>query len=388
MPLTENGYHRPTYDEILEAKIQTAKEFFGEDIETSEQTPFGKFIRIGAKDLAKAYEDVEAIYYARFPNTSSGVSLDRLCPFVGITRNPATYAEHNVLITGDAGTEVEEIIVCGKDSEVTFHNIESFIIPESGSISIVVQCETAGKVGNVSVIDEIVNPIAGVNTVEYTGTVKHGEDNESDYNLRKRFYSTSEGAGSTNANSIRAAILRVPTVKSASVISNDTNEIVDGRPPHTFECFVYGGEEYQQEIAQAIYNKKAIGIQTCSTSDNPVEIEIVDDGGTKHPITFSICENVPIYITVKYKKNNKFSTDGEVQIKNALIEHINNLGVGADVVISSLYGYIYSIEGVIDVTDLTIGTTAEAQAMANIGVEKWQVPMTDTAKITLTEVVG
>lgn len=86
--LTEQGYHRPTYDEILESKEQLARTLFGEDIETSEQTPLGKFIRIGAYDLSKAYEDIENVYYARFPNTASGISLDRLCVFVGISRNP------------------------------------------------------------------------------------------------------------------------------------------------------------------------------------------------------------------------------------------------------------------------------------------------------------
>ena len=66
MSLTELGFHRSTYDEILEDKIQLAQNLFGEDIETSEQTPLGKFIRIGAYDLSKAYEDLENIYYARF----------------------------------------------------------------------------------------------------------------------------------------------------------------------------------------------------------------------------------------------------------------------------------------------------------------------------------
>ena len=54
--LSEKGYHRPTYEEILADKIQTAKELFGEDIDTGGQTALGKFIRIGAYDLAKAYE--------------------------------------------------------------------------------------------------------------------------------------------------------------------------------------------------------------------------------------------------------------------------------------------------------------------------------------------
>ena len=100
MPLTSKGFERLTYDDIVNKKIQKAKELFGEDIDTSELTPLGKFIRINAFDLAEAEEEAEYIYYSIFPNTASGVSLDRLCTFVGISRNPATSAIYNVKING------------------------------------------------------------------------------------------------------------------------------------------------------------------------------------------------------------------------------------------------------------------------------------------------
>ena len=44
--LTTQGYERPTYDDILDNLILKAQELFGEDIETNEQTPLGKFLRI------------------------------------------------------------------------------------------------------------------------------------------------------------------------------------------------------------------------------------------------------------------------------------------------------------------------------------------------------
>lgn len=387
MALTDTGYYRPTYNEILETKIQTAKDLFGEDIDTSEQTALGKFIRIGAYDLSKAYEDIEHIYYSRFPNTASGLSLDRLCVFAGISRNPATFAEHIITVNGSTDTEVAEIIVCGEDSDITFHNIEPFVIPSSGSVDIVVQCNTEGETGNITTIKQIVNPIAGITGVQYSGTIKYGENIESDFDLRRRFSQAIEGIGSANASSIRTSILRVPTVKSVSVMENKTNETVNGRPPHSFECFVYGGEEYQTEIAQAIYDKAPIGIVSCSTSDRPITKTIYDDGGTGHTITFSHTSNIPVYIEVYYKTNNKFKLDGETQIKETLVDYINNLGVGSNVIQSSLYGYIYSIDGVKDVTSLKIGISSDSLKTTNISIEGWEVALTDVEKIILTEVV-
>ena len=101
MPLLDTGYIRPTYEEILAEKIQRTKEIFGENISTDEKTPLGKFLRINAYDQAQEYEDIGAVYFARFPNTATGESLDRLCVFGGISRNPATEAQHTIQVYGD-----------------------------------------------------------------------------------------------------------------------------------------------------------------------------------------------------------------------------------------------------------------------------------------------
>ena len=116
MGLTDNGFVRRTYDDILNAKIQRAKELFGEDIDTSDLTPLGKFIRINAYDQALAEEELEAVYYARFPNTASGQSLDRLLVFVGLTRNPAVSAVYSVKITGAADTVIEPGFLVGTET--------------------------------------------------------------------------------------------------------------------------------------------------------------------------------------------------------------------------------------------------------------------------------
>jgi uncharacterized phage protein gp47/JayE len=181
--LNENGFHRPTYDEIVESKIQKAKELFGEDIDTSELTPLGKFIRIGAYDLAEAYEDLEAVYYARFPNTAYGISLDRLCVFAGITRNPATQAQHIVRVYSGLNTETDteigigELVVCGEDNEIVFYSANTYILPPAGgSVDVVVECAEAGTIGNVPGITDIVNPLSEVDRIEYVGLAEVGED--------------------------------------------------------------------------------------------------------------------------------------------------------------------------------------------------------------------
>nr|DAY61017.1 MAG TPA: Baseplate wedge protein [Caudoviricetes sp.] len=374
MGLTDKGYHRPTYNEILQSKIQTAKELFGEDIDTGELSALGKFIRIGAYDLSKAYEDLEMIYYARFPNTASGISLDRLCVFAGIDRNAPTRAQHKVRVYGEAGTKIGVgQLILGKADDVTFYNVNPFEIDSGGTVEITVECSEAGTVGNITGIENIVNPLAEVSRAEYLGLLKAGEEEETDYQLRKRFRSAIEGAGSANVNAIKAAILRVPTVTSVGIIANETDAKDEkGRPARSFECFVYGGEGYEKEIAETIFEKAPIGIKTCSTSENPVSVTLIDDGGYEHMIRFSHTEYVDVYLNISIRKNNMFEEDGDTRIKNVLVEYINDLGVSTDVVLSSLYGYVYTVPGVADVS-IAASLDGEAYGTENIVVGDWQV---------------
>lgn len=54
--ITDKGFVRPSYDEILQTQINRAKVLLGNDIDTSEESVLGKFIRINVFDLNICYE--------------------------------------------------------------------------------------------------------------------------------------------------------------------------------------------------------------------------------------------------------------------------------------------------------------------------------------------
>lgn len=371
--LTELGYTRRTYDEIVDDKIERAQELFGEDIETDETTPLGKFIRINAYDQALAEEEAEAIYYARFPNTATGISLDRLCAFAGISRNSAEPAQYKIRAKGEAGKIIPFGFLVGTESELNYYCTADTEIGEDGTCEFTAECTTAGTDGNVSAsdINIIVNPSADVEEVCGISVVKAGVDVESDYSLRQRFNEAKEGQGSCNENSIKTALLRVPTVASASVIVNESDtEDSSGRPPHSFECFISGGEKYQEEIAKAIYEKKPIGIKTFGTQS----CMIIDEGGYSHIINFSHTSNLDVTVNIKIKTNTDFNTvTGIDEIKDNIITYINGLGVGSDVILSSLYGKVHAVVGVSEVTELLLGSDGSGLSTDNVTVSEWEI---------------
>lgn len=356
MGLTEKGYIRRSYDDILNDKIQRAKELFGEDIDTSDLTPLGKFIRINAYDQAIAEEEIESVYYARFPNTASGQSLDRLMVFAGISRNPASASVYSVRIDGTAGYVVPVSFLVGTDTDLTFWTTTENTIGEDGTCTVEVSCTQAGTIGNLSSassISKVVNPDANIIGVKGLSCVTAGRDEESDADLRKRFSQAVSGSGSCNESAIRAAILRIPTVQYAAVISNNTDEEDgDGRPPHSFECYVMGGDEYEQEIAETIFEKRPIGIQTVGD----VTVNITDVNGIDREIKFSRTQNVMITIRITIRKTSAFPENGIALVQEAISKTINSLGIGSSLVLSTLYGHIYGVSGVSEVVTLEQST--------------------------------
>lgn len=394
--LSEKGFARPSFNDILNARIQLAKEAFGDNIATGEETVLGKHLRIGAYADAKLYETLEWVYYARFPGSADGVSLDRLCVFSGIQRNPATAARHRVTVTGTPGAVIPSGFVVGIDTQDTetalvFKSVEDAEIGADGVGVLTVECAQKGLIGNVGEdeITAVINPGADVSAVTASELMIYGTEAESDTELRKRMGLSMEGMGRSNIDAIRAAILRVPTVISAGVVENDTNQTdAAGRPPHTFECFVYGGdtEEYTQMVAEAIFSKKPPGIKPVSTSETPVSAEVYDEGGHAHAIVFSRTQMVSVKCKVQIKTDAKFEETGVSQIQANIVSGIDGLGVGADVVRSALYGCAHAVDGVVDVVHLLLSSDGSSYKEENVTVEDWQVAKA-TADDVIVEVV-
>lgn len=384
MGLTDKGYQRRTYDDILTDKINRAKELFGEDIDTSDQTPLGKYIRINAYDQAQVEETLEAVYYARFPNTATGQSLDRLLVYGGITRNPASAAVYSVKVEGAPSHLIEVGFEVGTDTDITFYSTQDATIGEDGTCMIDVECTEPGTMGNVNAaaINKVINPDANISAVQGVECLETGADEESDVVLRERLKAAISGAGSGNENAIRGALLRVPTVQYAAVVANETNATdADGRPPHSIECYVLGGDDYEQEIAEAIFEKRPIGIATTGSKS----VTVIDASGNEKVIKYSPAPNVPVSVRMTLKITPSYPEDGAARIYSNIAGYINGLGIGTSLAFSALYGYIYSVPGVAEVVTLEISTDGSTYGTSNVVVPTYGVAICAAVNVEVTE---
>lgn len=384
MVLTDKGFVRPTFDVLLERQIKRAKKLFGEDIDTSDKSVFGKFIRIQVYDLAECYELLEDVYYARFPNSARGQSLDRLCPFSGVVRDPATASRLKVRFKGNTGAIIP-IAFLIKGSDQTFYVDNDYTIGEDGYAESYAYCTEPGICGNLELGTElsIVNPAADIQSVELLEITEYGQNEESDTALRIRFNKSVAGAGSSTIDAIRGAIYRVPLVDGVTIIENETDQTVEGRPPHSFECYVLAPESQDQLVAEAIFRKKPLGIRAIGE----VEVPVVDKGNIVHFIHFSRTIQKEIYIQASILVNQFFEISGEGQIKDNLMNYINNLTNGESVYLSSLYGYIHEIHGVVNVQNLKMSDNGTVFNTENIVIKKYEIARIRAEHIEITVIV-
>ena len=383
--LSDTGFLRPTFDDLVSMQEKKAKELFGDNIDVSEQGVLGKFIRLSCYDIDEAWQAMENLYYARFINTARGLGLDRLSTFAGIARNPATYARHKIKLIGSENYSLPMGFLVATEDNIQFYTSESVILDDTGSAQVTVDAIEAGTQGNVPVgsITKVVNPVAGITSIEHIGIEIYAEDIETDTALRKRFNLTISGSGSGTVDAIRGAVMRVPNVDSCIIVENTTDETdSEGRPPHSFECYVTAPEEQNPEIAAAIFEKKPLGI----SSYGDISVDVLDSGGHAHTISFSRTAEINVYVRISIKTNSFYESSGAQNIKDNLVSVVNNLGCGEDVIFSSLYGHIYAVTGVEEVTLLELSTDYSQYSQSNISVSSNEIARLLEQNINITVV--
>lgn len=356
MGLTDKGYSRRTFEEIVNAKIEKAKELFGEDINTDENTALGKYIHINAYDQYVVEELAEQIYYSIFPQTASGASLDRLAWSVNLKRNPATRSCYTVRVYGEQGATVELGFLVGTESGINFWNTTNGAVinqqdTDGYYCDIIVECVEAGIDGNVSPsdINQIVETSAEIESVKGLECIELGTEEESDVDFRKRFGLARAGAGGSTADAIVAALTTISGVRGAYVEANESTaeNTAYGTPPKTITCFVDIPNKMlaakTQEIGETIFDKKPIGIGT-----NGEQKVTVSYGGLKdYIVSFEQAPTVGVYLNITLVTNTEFEDTGLDDIKIKLSEFINGLGIGESLIVTKLYSQIFSINGVV-----------------------------------------
>lgn len=385
--LDRNGFKRKRYSDLVEDMTLKAKELFGEDTNLSEKSFLGILIRLFAWFLAIIWEVAEKVYNSGYMHKAEGIQLDRKAWEFGITRLQEQHAQGTIEIHGTPGFVIEEGTLFETDKGILFELVADVTLDENGVGTGDIVCTEPGTKGNVAAntITIVSNPNENITSVTNPEPTTGGRERETDAEFLERYQQTLSGLGSSNTDSIRAELLKLNGVRAAVVIEN-TKSTPDeaGRPAKSISTYVLGGDP--QEIAQAIFKKKAGGIEAYGTE----QVEVLDMAGNPHTIGFTPATEVPIAIKLTIRKNEQFPVDGVQKVKTELVKYIGGkdedgtfyigLNMGKSVIFTKLIDRVYEIEGIDDV-DLLVGIKGQTLGTSNININIDQVAQISHADI-------
>lgn len=248
------------------------------------------------------------------------------------------------------------------------------------------QCDTAGAINpGAGTLTKILTAVAGWNSVANNAAAYVGRDAESDIALRQRWslslYDRAAAMTEAIAASIYANVDGVTTVK---VHENDTDvEDDEGRPPHSVEAVVVGGDP--DEIAEQIWRSKAGGIDTFGDT----QATVIDSQGIRRTINFNRPEGIKVWLKVVIGKNpdEEFPPAGPQEIAAALLEKGNAQEIGEDVILQRYFSSVFKATtgvGYISLTAAT-GDTAGDYTTENIVINSRQIAVFDASRIEVDE---
>lgn len=231
--VTDTGFVLKDYDTILADLQAEARVRLGEDIDLSDESPLGEFLKVIAYEFQGMWEQLENTYYAGFLNSATGQSLDRVVALVGVERRAATYATGTIRFSASAAVSTAITIPAGTrvqtaDRTLTFAtNAAATIAVGQSYVDVAVTAVATGIDGNVAAgtTTYLYDPVAGVTTVTNPAATTGGSDIESDASLRYRAQNYAPDAAAT-VIAFEQRLLGLDGVLSVAIAEDtDTNAV-------------------------------------------------------------------------------------------------------------------------------------------------------------------
>lgn len=330
--IDDSGIHIPTYTDIVEYLVGQAQAIFGADVYLENDSQDYQWISINARAISDAHQALVIAYNQRDPRAAIGAGLSGLVRVNGIGRNPATYSNCVVKVSGTSGTTITGGIAMDV-SGIQWYLPPTVTIPALGYIYATAICAVPGAITALTGdINMIVTPTFGWDAVINEQAATRGAEIETDAALRARQKVSTSLPSRSILEGTLGAILDLQGVTRARVYENDTNITdSDGIPGHTIAPVVEGGDS--DDIANDIYYKKNPG---CGTYGSET-VNVTDSYGNVTPIQFTIPTYVDVAVTITIKMLSGYSSAYADNIKAALVSYLNSLNIGEDVVNSSLW---------------------------------------------------
>ena len=386
MTIVDGEFDSQSEEEILNAMIADAKEYFGEDLNDGEQAIIRTFYRPIARRLAEAQQDIGLVLESSQIDNAEGMALDMLCALIGLRREFAKRATGVVTfsrsVAGDTDYAIKSGTTVQTDSSepLRFETTKGVTLTEGDlTVDAPVEAAEGGAEYNIgpNTLTVMPDPPTGLSDVTNTADTGGGTNRENDEDLRTRAKEELAEGSRASAPAIINSVQSLDEVTSVAIEIYDAPGEDDG-----FELTIAGGND--QEIAQAILETKAVGdtsfggnIGTLTTATGNLP------NGQTHDINFSRPTETQIYASCTLSTTEDYA--GATDVRDAIVDYIGGisstgaeitgLGVGEDLVYGEIEFQIRTVTGVYDVDELYIGTDPNPTGESNIAISNTEVAL-------------
>lgn len=230
---------------------------------------------------------------------------------------------------------------------------------------------------------------------------------EADEQLRNRAIKSIYSTATSVAESLESALLQLDYIEFAKVIDNPQDEdmtvgevtiakhniwvLVKVKDGVSIDKSDIEGAKREKEIAEIILHYKSLGSGTMNANKGgTAHNSTVTIDGINYEIKFNETGTKNIYVKVGIKLENiKDKTTIESKVKEAVVDYINSLEIGQDVLMSRVVSAISSkntsTDYGFDVSSITIGTT-EDSTTTMVSVYQYEQAKTKSDFVTVTSV--
>ncbi len=373
--LSRAGFEPESYENI-KSRIEGKLEVFNAGFDFSPESPDGQLIGIMSYELFQCWSQLSNVYNSYNPDFATGAGLRNIGQLSGLPYGVASRSSAVCEVTGTAGTVIPQgsivLDAVGNEFYVAFDTT----IPSNIQVVAKVAGPTPVLAGTIIAIQ---TPLAGWDTVSQptSGSIGKLAQTEQEYrndrnkSVMRNYTSTEE--------TMQARLVELGLTQ-AKVFNNDTNAPIGSVPAFTIHVTVGEiGNVNENDIAKVILETKPLGCPTYGTSTRTVD----DIMGVSHDVSFSKANEVVVDIELDVTFLDPNDAGADIQITNALVEHINSLLSGEDVIWSRLFSFITPYAKA-QINSLNIGVSGGALTSTNLAIADDEFASISDANITIT----
>ena len=221
-----------------------------------------------AREYAVLHKQMQMIYESAFVDTSTGFSLDHVAALLGLDRKDAKFAGGEVLFRRSTPAEGDITIPSGTlvstDQGQNFETTDKRIL-RKGQLSVTasVRAQVEGAAGKVDagMIKNVNRPIFGIESAANDAATFFATEKETDEELRRRIKGTLERAGKATLDSIKFSLIEeIPGINEGNVQVTESPD-APGNVEVKFGLGSTVDPDLVRRIEETIFNSRPAGVR-------------------------------------------------------------------------------------------------------------------------------